>query len=69
MSDDEYAEGLRDAVIFRMMAAMVKRAGGELIVTEQDLIETTFKRLALEMLPDGSARLYLRPDLEPSGTR
>ncbi|WP_374470312.1 hypothetical protein [Phenylobacterium sp.] len=61
-------EQLLAAIMLRMMAAMVKRAGGELVVTEQDLIETTFERLAREMLSDGSARLYLQPDLEPRGT-
>lgn len=64
----EREDAFAAAVIMRVMAAMVKRAGGELIITEQDLIDTTFKRLALERLPDGSTRLYLRPDLEPRGT-
>lgn len=62
-------EQFQAAVIMRMMAAMVKRAGGELIVTEQDLIETTFERLAVERLPDGSTRLYLRADLQPWSMR
>jgi hypothetical protein len=65
---DEREEQMYAAVIMRVMAAMVKNAGGELIVTEADLIETTFMRLALEMLADGSARMYLRQDEEPRGT-
>lgn len=66
-AQDERFDGLQAAVIMRFMAAMVLKAGGELIVTEQDLIATTFERLALEMRPDGSARLYLRPDLGTTG--
>lgn len=68
-TDDEREEQIYAAVIMRMMTAMVKRAGGELVITMEDLIDTTFKRLALEMLPDGSARLHLRDDDEPRGTR
>lgn len=65
---DERDEQLYAAVIMRVMAAMVKNAGGELIVTEADLIDTTFKRLALEILPNGAARMYLRDDDGAEGT-
>lgn len=67
MAEDELGEAFKASVVMRMMAAMLKRAGGELIVTEQDLVDTTFERLAFERLPDGSGRLYLRPDLSPIG--
>lgn len=65
---DERDEQLYAAVIMRVMAAMVKKAGGELIVTEADLVDTTFKRLALEVLPSGAARMYLRDDDGGDGT-
>ncbi|WP_374471192.1 hypothetical protein [Phenylobacterium sp.] len=65
--EDPRYKQLQAAVMLRVMAAMVKQAGGELIVTERDLIDTTFERLSFELLPDGSARLYLRPDTRPLG--